>query len=379
VAALAKTSVTFMNVSCIADDVHRTLDILSNFGFHFHHDVTQDCLHLIYTGEALASRISINVGESATTLRLFLPSLIHFFDHVDIAGEKNLPHRPLQPFFNALSSVHFKRPTELNLPLTASGTIFPGKYTFDKPMSSQFVSGLLFLLPLLDEPSTITLATPPQSRPYIQMTLDVLRTFDITISHNDTYTVFEIPGNQQYTPPKATHIEIEQDYSARAFWHVAQAIKHYDIAIYPPKTHTLQGDSVLSDIITQQQTTIDLTHIPDLAPILALYLSQQRGGTLTNVAILRQKESDRLVAITDFLTKAGISFTHVHNALHIQPGVVRGNVYDTFGDHRIAMMLIIASTVASAPCVLSEIDSIRKSYPSFIAHYESLGGVVYEQ
>jgi len=246
-------------------------------------------------------------------------------------------------------------------------------------MSSQFISGLLFVLPLLKTASTIKLGTPPRSLPYIQMTLAVLQQFQISIEHNEDYTSFSIPAPQCYIAPQTEKIIIEPDYSARAFWQVAQAIKHQDINIDPKPQITLQGDAALHDIMHRQATTIDLTHTPDLGPILALYLSQTTGGTLLNVDVLIQKESNRLLAIIDFLTRAGIRFTHIDNSLHIHTGKIQANTYNTYNDHRITMMLIIAASVATGPINLHEIKSIRKSYPSFIQDYQMLGGIIREQ
>jgi len=377
--ALANTSLTLRSVTTIADDVNVTLEILRHFGFDYNHDEAAAELHLMPTPQARSHSISMNMKESGTSLRLFLPSLIHCFEHVELTGENQLPTRALAPYLDALTAVDFTKTTENNLPLQASGAITPRDYTFEDQMSSQFMSGLLFVLPLLEADSTITLKNEPQSLPYIQMTIEVLRQFQININHNDTYTSFTIPGNQRFIAPIERPINIEPDYSARAFWDVASAIGHGALNIQPSSEHTLQGDAGLAQLIAHGQTDIDIAGIPDLAPILALYLSQTTGGVLHNVHVLIDKESDRLAAIVDFLTQSAIPFVQLDNALQIGTGHIQGGLYDTYRDHRITMMLAIAASLATGPIVVREVTSIDKSYPTFIEHYKQVGGIIHEQ
>jgi len=378
-AALAQTELTLKGVSTLADDIRVSLEILTHLGFDFTYNETSDELYLSPSTRKRDDNIDINMKESGTSLRLFLPLLIHSFDKIHVSGENQLPQRPLAPYFDALCDAQFTRTTANNLPVHISGKITPQAYLFTEQMSSQFISGLLFLLPCLETGSTISLSEPPLSLPYIQMTLNVLKQFQITIKHNTSYTEFTIPGPQSYITPLNKQIMIEPDYSSRAYWDVANALEHESITVIPPVEDSLQGDAILSDIINKRKTNIDIAATPDLAPILALYLSQTTGGSLHNVHVLIHKESNRLEAIIDFLKRSAIPFTLNGHTLHIKKGKVQSNVYNTYNDHRITMMLIIASTIASGPIYLSEFTSVQKSYPTFIDHYQNLGGIIYEQ
>jgi 3-phosphoshikimate 1-carboxyvinyltransferase len=378
-ATLAQSPLILTHVCELATDIQVTLHALSAFGLTFAHDGQKGHLYLNLNEQLQARNVSLNMGESGSSLRLLLPLLLHFFDDVELTGENKLPMRPLKPYFEAFKAANFIRTTKHNLPLQMRGEIKPEPYVFKEQMSSQFISGLLFVLPLLDSGSTIELTHTPLSLPYIQMTIAVLRQFGVAIQHNNSYTFFAIHAPQRYVAPKTRTIAIEQDYSARAFWDVAYAIKHDALAIKPTAASTLQGDARLAHIIRSGQRTIDIADTPDLAPIVALYLSQTTGGSLINTNVLIHKESNRLQAIIDFLTRANISYIQETNKLHIGKGKVRGGTYNTYNDHRITMMLIIAASVATHPICLCEVGSITKSYPSFLTHYKNVGGIINEQ
>jgi len=378
-AALSRQTITLTDVTSLADDVLVTLQSLTflRADYCFNQQESTLTIKPQTTQANHPSSHKLNMQESGTSLRLLLPLLIHFLGEVTILGENQLPTRPLTPYIQVFDAVEFLTPTHKFLPLYAKGKITAKEYVLSGAISSQFISGLLFTLPLLTADSSISLTTPLASLPYVKMSLAVLETFQIQIEHNADYTQFQIKGNQSFVA-RNPQIQIESDYSARAFWEVAKAIKHHDLIITPPAAKSLQGDSAIIELIQHNIRDIDLTHIPDLAPILAVYLTQTGGGTLLHTERLVHKESNRLLAIQAFLDRAGISYKQIDNTLHIDAGTIKENRYFTFYDHRITMALVIASTIATGAFQLNELCSINKSYPHFIHDYQALGGKLYE-
>lgn len=377
-AALADTPTTLLNMQVIADDIQVTLDAIKYFGATYAYQ-NQALIIRPQTDTVEAGTLhKVNMRESGTSLRLLMPLLIQELGEVEILGENKLPKRSLKPYFDIFTDVDFITPPgNSNLPLLCSGTLEATIYQLPGNISSQFISGLLFALPRLQHDSEIRLTSPLVSLPYVQMTLKVLADFGIEITHHDNYSHFIISGNQSYQSTQSYFIE--NDFSARAFWEVARAIGHQDLVVTPPYSESLQGDSIIIDLISQQQTVIDLTHIPDLAPILAIYLACTTGGTLLNTNRLIDKESNRLLAIEHLLSQAGIKYEQKPNQIMIASGKIKSNTYFTFYDHRITMALIIAASVADGSITINEVGSINKSYPSFIADYQKLGGNIHEQ
>ncbi|MGL5041708.1 MAG: iron-containing alcohol dehydrogenase [Culicoidibacterales bacterium] len=377
-AALANTPTILSGFSERSDDIIVTQTAIEALGAKTIFDAAAGTISVFpHHVPVSSSRPSVDLKESGTSLRLLLPVLIAKLGSVRLTGENQLPKRPLDTFFTCFSDVRFTKEVEqLNLPLVCDGVIKPGHYSLEGNISSQFLSGLLLTLPLLEASSTISMSSALQSVPYVVMTLEVLHDFGITVSHSADYSTFEIPGLQQYKSAGA--YIVESDYSGRGFFEVANAFAEHDITILPPAHATTQGDRLVLDVIHDKNYRVDLIDVPDTAPILAVLFSQF-GGIMHNTDRLKYKESDRLAAIARFLSKMGIPFVIEGDDLIISPGTVLGGHFDTYKDHRITMSLIIASTIASTPFILDEITSVGKSYKNFIEHYQILGGFVDEK
>ncbi len=315
----------------------------------------------------------IDCCESGSTLRFLIPIALLSGKTVSFTGRGRLLSRPLDPYFTLFEKMGI-RTIKTEQKLTFSGKLSGGNYALPGNVSSQFVTGLLFALPLCEEDSRLTLTTTAESVGYIQMTLDILAAFGIKIEQ-ENYQNYLIPGGQRYTPCNLT---IEGDYSQAAFFLCANALGS-DICVEGLNPHSSQGDKAILDIIASfgsplTATTIDASQIPDLVPVLAVLATQATGETkIINAARLRMKESDRLATTCDMLTRFGAKVEETEDSLIIRGKIpLKGAAIETFNDHRIAMAAAIAATVAEGETCILGAECVAKSYGNFWQDYESL-------
>jgi 3-phosphoshikimate 1-carboxyvinyltransferase len=242
-------------------------------------------------------------------------------------------------------------------------------------VSSQFISGLLFALPLLDGDSELRLHGKMESAPYVDLTVAMLDTFGIKIDF-DGHT-FRIPGNQIYRSPGTVHIE--GDWSNAAFWLCAGAIPGNAVTVTGLDMHSKQGDKAVLGILEQfgsdlRGIEIDATDIPDLVPILSVVAAAAKGTTvIRNAARLRIKESDRLAAVTDMLGRLGADIHETDDGLVIHGGKpLTGGEVSSWGDHRIAMSAAIAAVLCTQPVYIRGAEAVDKSYPGFFEERRKL-------
>ena len=275
------------------------------------------------------------------------------------------------------------------------GSIKPGEFTVEGNVSSQFITGLLYSLPLLEGDSKITIKNNLESKGYVDLTLEILKMAGIIIKNNN-YETFEIPGNQEY---KSFDYTVEGDYSQAAFWMVAGLLNEA-VTCKNIYKDSLQGDKEIIQILEKmgakldiydkqvkvypgktKGTVIDISQCPDIGPILTVLAALSEGETrIINAERLRIKESDRITSIRTELNKLGAKIEEVGDSLVIQ-GVEEfegGVSVDSWNDHRIAMSLAIASTRCKNPIIISNAGSVRKSYPHFWNDFVSMGGKVEE-
>lgn len=337
----------------------------------------------------------INCNESGSTLRFIIPMLLLQNKEVIVTGEGRLVSRPMTPYYDLFKekSIAFKHLIEgQDLPLAIEGQITPGTYKLDGSVSSQFITGLLFALPLLAGDSVIEMTSDLESKPYIDITIEVLKSFGIAII-NEEYHRFYIKGNQNYTP---CDYRVEGDFSQGAFWLVGgimgEAIHCEDLNLA-----SQQGDKVIVEIIKAmggnldiqpkdirakntktRGMIIDVSQCPDLVPILGVLGSLSQGTTqIINGERLRFKESDRLMATADVLNTLGGKVTETPDGLIIE-GVEKltgGNV-KSHNDHRIAMAVAMASIASQGKIILEGAEAVNKSYPHFWEDFEKMGGEV---
>lgn len=336
----------------------------------------------------------LDARASGSTLRFLIPLTMRFNEPVTFMGKDRLPKRSLAAYLETFKSKNVEFiPQNKNtwLPLKVKGPLSPGDYVIKGDISSQFVSGLCFLLPLLNEDSKIILKGEISSKSYIQMTLDVLNDFDIKTTFKDN--IIYISGNQTYQAIKKT---IEGDYSHSVFF-LSGALLDGAITLNHLPKSSLQGDhkvlSFLKDMGAQlsheesrvkiQKTklnpvTLDLDDTPDLAPMLmALSAFTEGKTTFTGLKRLKHKESDRLAVMKEILTKIGIVFEGDEDQISIQGKSTLFEVTDPFDakdDHRIAMTLAMIAPKAKAPYIVKGFECIQKSYPKFLEDYQKIGG-----
>ena len=317
----------------------------------------------------------LDCGESGSTLRFLIPIALAAAGGGVFTGHGRLMERPQQPYFDIFDEKGIFYGQKGSV-LTVRGTLTPGVYRLPGNVSSQFVTGLLYALPLLPGDSTIEITTPLESGGYVDMTLDMLEKFGISVQ-NKNYAVFHISGNQVY---QGRDITVEGDWSQAGFWYSANFLDN-QVAIQGLNADSTQGDRVVASLYWKLakpgDTDIDVSGCPDLLPPLAVMAAVRSGTTrFVNAARLRIKESDRLATTAALLNALGGHAEEGPDSLTVR-GVpaFSGGTVDGANDHRIVMAAAIAATRSSAPVTILGAEAVRKSYPSFWEDYKQLGGV----
>lgn len=363
--------------------------------------------------------VTIDCNESGSTLRFLIPLAMQLVNApLKFIGRGKLGMRPLNAFFEIfdVQGVKYKNNSLLNaekkLDLEICGKIKSGKFAISGAVSSQFLTGLLFTLPLLEDDSTIEIVDELQSRGYIDLTISALADFGVIVD-NHNYKSFSVKGNQKYTAPK--EYSIEGDYSAAAFFAVANYLGS-NVDIVGLKENSLQGDRTIFDMLEKLKTcrdkfdekilTIDENKLtcnakklsndnmlkcskdelvfdgkdcPDIIPVFCVACALTKGRTkIVNIERLRIKECDRIKAVCEGLNLLGgklvegKDYIQIEGVLALQGGVV----VKSFNDHRIAMLLAIASLSAESSVIIENVECVKKSYPNFFSDFELLGGNV---
>jgi len=315
----------------------------------------------------------IDCGESGSTLRFLIPIFAARGITAMFRGEGGLPRRPVTPFLEELPK-HGVVFESAEMPYVISGKLAPGEYSVSGEISSQFMTGLLLALPLLDGDSKITMTGPMRSKPYIDITVDVMRNFGVTV--NETSRGYYIKGGQSYAKRDFT---VEADASQAAFFAVANKLGS-DIEIQGLNPNSLQGDREIFDIVKRAPPyNIDASDIPDLVPVLTVMCALTAGEhRIRNCSRLRLKECDRLTAISTELNKLGARVNIAENDDLTVLGVKRltGGECSSWNDHRIAMSLAVAAAKCASPLVIKNAECVKKSYENFFGDIRKLGGTV---
>ena len=263
------------------------------------------------------------------------------------------------------------------------GKLNPGEYRLKGNVSSQFVSGLMMALPILDDESTLIIEKPVISKSYIDMTLSILQDFGISIAkkHESHEIVsYTIMGNQIYRGPG--EYKIEGDWSSASFWLIAEKLTGKPLFLQGINTNSIQGDSKVRDFIKQMDeegdVTIDCTDTPDLVPNLAvLALSRKNKTRFAGIDALANKESDRIKGIEEIISAVGGKFLYEDGDIVIEGGVedkADGEfIYIMTQDHRMVMMAALVSLITKSPVIIDGWESISKSYPSFFKDLKAAG------
>ena len=319
----------------------------------------------------------LDCGESGSTLRFFIPIALAVAGGGIFTGHGRLMERPQGPYFQLFDKkgIFYEQKDGV---LTVRGALTPGEYVLPGNVSSQFFTGLLFALPLLDGVSAVVSSTEIESQAYITMTLEAMRQAGVPVAERPGLRSFEVL-HAAYHPFAAT---VEADWSQAAFWYAANFLDSR-VEIRDLNPDSGQGDKVVSELYWQLarpgDAEIDVSGCPDLLPPLAVMAAVRSGTTrFVNAARLRIKESDRLSTITAALTALGAEVHEEPDRLIIvgKPSLPGGTV-DCANDHRIAMMAAIAATGCTGPVTIRGAECVQKSYPDFWEVYQSLGGDIH--
>ena len=331
----------------------------------------------------------VDCCESGSTLRFLIPLAALTGRPVAFTGRERLMQRPQSVYQELFASQGLRFEQEGDT-LTVAGPLRPGCFSLAGDVSSQFISGLLFALPLLDGDSRLRLKPPVESRSYIEMTRASQSRFGVSSAWLDEYTL-AVPGGQAYRP---RDMAIEGDWSQVAF-PAALGVLAGDVTVTGLEPGTLQGDAVILDILRRcggraeavpggvrfqksalHGTKIDLADCPDLGPILmALGLLCEGETVIANAGRLRLKESDRIAAMEQELRKLGGQIesdggtvTIRRSALHAPAGPLWGH-----NDHRVVMSLTVLAAAAGLPVQIDGAEAVAKSWPGFFAAVRQLG------
>ncbi len=368
-----------------SDDVNATVSAFESLGVNFN----KEGKSLLVTSPGISildGEHQVDCNESGSTIRFLIPILSNI-SKSHFKGKSGLLNRPMtiyEEIFLAQKNL-FKK--HLNY-IETVGKIKPGIFKIRGDISSQFISGLMFILPVLDDDSTIEIIGNFESSKYVDLTISILEKFSISIERRENK--FFIKGRQVYT---ATNIFAETDFSQLAFFAVLGTLNN-DVQVNGVNFDSLQPDKRIISVIEHMGgqviknlnsaifrrsntvgDTIDVSQSPDIAPIIAILASKSKGKTgIINAKRLVIKESNRLQSTYSTLKSLGVNVEIGEDWLEIiGPNDFVGNVCESFNDHRIAMSIAIAATIAENPITINGAEAINKSYPEFYKDLESLG------
>lgn len=383
-ASLANGQSTIYN-PLYAVDTLQTMDILRNLGIDF--ETRLDNITVI-GGNIKSTGTILNAHESGSTLRFLVPVSLLTGEEEHFVCSASLARRPMNIYdtlFKQKGIYFYKKDQHIY----CKGPLLPGEYRISGDVSSQFISGILFVLPLLKEDSEIMVTSQFESKSYVEMTIKVLKLFNIDITMKNN--IISIPGNQTYLP---TVYKIENDFSQAAFFLIASALGS-NIEFAGLNRDSIQGDKKILDFLinfgseivekegilklskaTQKPVIFDISDTPDLGPILfTLAALSSVPVSIKGIKRLRYKESDRVKAMCDNLDLVGATYELKPNQIDFIPTKLKGGVtVNGFNDHRIVMSMTILGSFIEDGLIIDGVEAIKKSYPTFFEDFRQLGG-----
>ena len=389
-ASLANGKSVISNV-LFSKDILATIEAMKACGAHI---IKHDNSLTIYGSKVKRTNGELNANESGSTIRFMIPIALVNKEKMVFKGENHLVNRPLDTYYEIFDKlgIKYKHPDNAYLPLETEGGLVSGNYEIRGDISSQFITGLLYALPLLEGDSKLIITTKLESKGYVDLTLDMLSKFGISIINNN-YKEFIIKGNQEYKPYDYI---VECDYSQSAFFLLAGALGS-NVVLKAMNPNSFQGDKKILedmkefglDIITFNDeircvnndlhgACIDFAQSPDLGPALSVLASLAKGNSeFINASRLRIKECDRITCMRVELEKMGAKITESEDGMQfIGVDKLHGAVIDSHNDHRVAMAIAIAATIASGETKILNAGCVAKSFPHFWECFKELGGDV---
>lgn len=357
-------------------------------------------------GQKLGRKITMNCGESGSTLRFLIPIAMLLEGEKVFEGEGRLPERPLNVYLENFDRMGISYEYSGKLPFKTTNVLPSGTYRIRGNESSQYLSGLLMALPLLSEDSTIEIVGNMESKDYVALTLQAMEAHGVVV-HLVSENVYHVPGGQKYQP---LDTKIEGDYSQAAFHIVAGLLsrgqQHLKLRHLNPCS--MQADRRIIDIVrdmggqvgfnrgvlvvkasTTHGTIIDASQCPDIIPVLGVLAAASVGRTdIVNGQRLRIKESDRIKTTVDLIGRLGGVVTETEDGLIIEGSglgeghighekglkPLKGGMVVSHNDHRIAMAAAAATPACGGPVLISGAEAVKKSYPHFYEDLKKLGG-----
>jgi len=368
-----------------AGDTLSTLNALKAFGIEMEAQGENGLLLHGSKGVLKTPESPIDCGNSGTTLRL-MSSISALDGEVELTGDSSLQKRPMRPLLDALNQLGvnaYSIEGDGTPPIIVKGNgINGGLSKIPGDVSSQFISSLLLAAPYAENDVELEITTSLKSRPYVDITLDLMKSFGIIVQ-NDGYQRFKVESNRVYTGREYT---VEGDYSSGAYFLALGPLTGSEISVRGLSKESLQGDRIILDILNNmgatiieedglitgsseglQATTVDLGDTPDLLPTVAAIMCKAEGRSeITNVKHARIKESDRLAACAREFSKFGVKIEEHEAGLSID-GVknLKGSTVDSGGDHRMAMALTILGLAAEGKTTIKNAECAEISYPEF--------------
>ena len=347
---------TALYCSNACDDIEATIDCLRTLGAKIEKNPGG---YLVCPISEYPKTAVLRCRESGTTLRFLLPIVGALGIESTFLLEGRLGKRPLSPLWEEMQRMGcvLTHPDENTI--ICKGQLRSGKYSIAGNVTSQFISGLLIALALMDGDSQLQITGSVESAPYLEMTRIILGQFQANEK------AFRSPGE----------IYVEGDWSNAAYFLAVNQLGCH-VRLEGLIETSLQGDRAIVDYLhkLENNVTIDLSDTPDLFPVLAVVAAAKHGATFTGLGRLRYKESDRIQSVHALLEDLGIRICSSKDTFTVEPGVIRGGTIDSFGDHRIAMAAAVAAVAADGPITIRNADCVSKSYPAFWEDYRSLGG-----
>lgn len=361
----------------LSDDVSAILEIIKNLSANY--SLSGKRLHILGPwaskknsafdfSSSDKTSLHFDCNESASCLRLMIPQVWLRGQTSYIYADRKLLKRPLDPYQEIAKEKAFEWIQDEDY-LKTRGQLKADLYRIRADVSSQFISGLLFALPLLDGDSRIELIGESVSRPYIGLSLKVLSYFGLVIEEEKNS--FYIPGRQEY---RSADYTIEGDYSSAAYFLALEKLGH-PIKIHGLNKESLQADKTVIEYLDRlgnSFATISLKDCPDLGPVLFSYAALKHGGLFTDTDRLRDKESDRIASMQEEMAKMGLIIEPGPNRVLVKTGKLKSPDRPLYShnDHRVAMALSLIMIKSGG--ILYGADSVKKSYPTFFDDLRSL-------
>lgn len=388
-ASLAQGTSLVSNIT-YSKDIEATISCMEKLGAKI--EKHEDSCTVIGTDIRLPSgNIECDCSESGSTLRFLIPIAAMSNAHVTMIGHGRLMKRPMEVYENIFKEqgLLFEQTDTIQI----QGPLKSQDFEIRGDISSQFITGLMFVLPLLEQDSTLHILPPFESKSYVALTIQMLSRFGIKIEEVDDFT-YRIPGQQTYQP---NNVSVEGDYSQMAFFAVLAALQS-SLTCENMDPNSKQGDKAILDFVQNAGATVnentivhnelhaqtmDVANCPDLGPILCVLASYSKGTTqIINAKRLRMKESDRIEAMEQELKKWNVDISSTEDTITItgKDEYQSDSIVEIHGhnDHRIVMAMTVFGLCAKSECIIDDAQAITKSYPVFFEDIQSIGGKVEE-